>query len=75
MRDYQVPYAHPAGQVSGWAGPDGAIRLAEVVANAKPTILIGTSTQPGAFRADRPDHGRLGRAADHPAAVEPDLPV
>ena len=49
MRDYQVPYAQPAGEVAGWAGPDGAVRLAEVVANAKPTILIGTSTQPGAF--------------------------
>ncbi len=49
MRDYQVPYARPAGDVAGWAGPDGAIRLAEVVANARPTVLIGTSTQPGAF--------------------------
>ena len=49
MRDFQVPYAQPAGDVAGWAGPDGAIRLAEVVANARPTVLIGTSTQPGAF--------------------------
>ena len=49
MRDYQVPYAHPAGEVAGWAGPGGAIGLAEVVANARPTILIGTSTQAGAF--------------------------
>ena len=49
MRDYQVPYARPAGEVAGWAGPDGAIGLAQVVANAHPTILIGTSTQPGAF--------------------------
>ena len=49
MRDFQVPYARPAGDVAGWAGPDGAIRLAEVVANARPTVLIGTSTQPGAF--------------------------
>jgi malate dehydrogenase (oxaloacetate-decarboxylating) len=49
MRDFQVPYAQPAGEVSGWAGPDGAIRLAQVVEHARPTILIGTSTQPGAF--------------------------
>jgi malate dehydrogenase (oxaloacetate-decarboxylating) len=49
MRDYQVPYAWPAGEVASWAGPDGAIRLAEVVANVRPTILIGTSTQAGAF--------------------------
>jgi malate dehydrogenase (oxaloacetate-decarboxylating) len=49
MRDYQVPYAQPIGEVSHWAGPNGALGLAEVVAHAKPTILIGTSTQPGAF--------------------------
>jgi malate dehydrogenase (oxaloacetate-decarboxylating) len=49
IRDFQVPYAQPAGEVSGWAGPDGAIRLAQVVEHARPTILIGTSTQPGAF--------------------------
>jgi malate dehydrogenase (oxaloacetate-decarboxylating) len=49
MRDYQVPYARPAAEVASWAGPDGAIRLAEVVAHARPTILIGTSTQAGAF--------------------------
>jgi malate dehydrogenase (oxaloacetate-decarboxylating) len=49
MRDYQVPYAWPADEVAGWAGPGGGIGLAEVVANARPTILIGTSTQAGAF--------------------------
>jgi malate dehydrogenase (oxaloacetate-decarboxylating) len=49
LRDYQVPYAQPAGEVSGWAGPTGVIGLTEVVAHARPTILIGTSTQPGAF--------------------------
>ena len=49
MRDYQVPYAQPIGEVSDWAGPHGSIGLAEVVAHARPTILIGTSTQPGAF--------------------------
>jgi malate dehydrogenase (oxaloacetate-decarboxylating) len=49
MRDYQVPYAWPTAEVSGWAGPNGVIGLAEVVAHAAPTILIGTSTQAGAF--------------------------
>ena len=49
LRDFQVPYARPAGEVAGWAGPTGAIGLAEVVARARPTILIGTSTQAGAF--------------------------
>jgi len=49
LRDFQVPYARPAGETAGWAAADGAIGLAEVVARARPTILIGTSTQPGAF--------------------------
>jgi malate dehydrogenase (oxaloacetate-decarboxylating) len=49
LRDYQVPYARPSGEVAGWAGPNGVIGLAEVVANARPTVLIGTSTQAGAF--------------------------
>jgi len=49
MRDYQVPYAWPTAEVPGWAGPNGVIGLAEVVAHAAPTILIGTSTQAGAF--------------------------
>ena len=49
LRDFQVPYARPAGETAGWAAADGSIGLAEVVAQARPTILIGTSTQPGAF--------------------------
>ncbi len=49
LRDFQVPYARPAGETAGWAAADGAIGLAEVVARARPTILIGTSTQRGAF--------------------------
>src|SRR5512133_3529137 len=50
MYDFQVPYARPAGEVAGWSAPEGGgIRLAEVVANVRPTMLIGTSTQAGAF--------------------------
>jgi malate dehydrogenase (oxaloacetate-decarboxylating) len=47
--DFQQPYAWPAGQVVGWSASGGAPNLAEVVANAQPTMLIGTSTQAGAF--------------------------
>jgi malate dehydrogenase (oxaloacetate-decarboxylating) len=49
LRDFQVPYARPTGETAGWAAADGSIGLAEVVSRARPTILIGTSTQPGAF--------------------------
>jgi malate dehydrogenase (oxaloacetate-decarboxylating) len=50
LRDFQVPYARTAAEVAGWQrGADGRIDLAEVVARTRPTMLIGTSTQPGAF--------------------------
>ena len=51
LRDFQVPYARPAADVAGWSdgGPPG---LAEVVARVRPTMLIGTSTQAGAFTED-----------------------
>jgi malate dehydrogenase (oxaloacetate-decarboxylating) len=50
LRDFQVPYARPAAEAGGWARDgEGRIGLAEVVARTHPTMLIGTSTQPGAF--------------------------
>jgi malate dehydrogenase (oxaloacetate-decarboxylating) len=51
LRDYQAPYARPAGEVADWARDPsvGGISLAEVVRQVKPTILIGTSGQGGAF--------------------------
>ena len=51
MRDFQVPYARPAAEVRDWPGHGTAsgIGLAEVVGRVHPTILIGTSTQHGAF--------------------------
>jgi malate dehydrogenase (oxaloacetate-decarboxylating) len=47
--DFQRPYAWPAAEVAEWSTSGGAPNLAEVVAHAKPTMLIGTSTQAGAF--------------------------
>jgi malate dehydrogenase (oxaloacetate-decarboxylating) len=47
--DFQRPYAWPVGEVAGWSTHGGAPGLTEVVARARPTILIGTSTQAGAF--------------------------
>jgi malate dehydrogenase (oxaloacetate-decarboxylating) len=49
LRDFQVPYARPAGEIANWSRSGDGIGLAEVVANAEPTMLIGTSTQPAAF--------------------------
>ena len=51
LRDFQQPYARPRSEVSDWAkdGPDGSIGLADVVSRVQPTMLIGTSSQTGAF--------------------------
>jgi len=50
LRDFQVPYARPAGEVDSWNRNQGkGITLADVVANSEPTMLIGTSTQSAAF--------------------------
>ena len=51
LRDFQVGYARPRSELANWriASGDGAIGLADVVANVHPTILVGTSTQGGAF--------------------------
>jgi malate dehydrogenase (oxaloacetate-decarboxylating) len=50
LLDFQVPYARPAAEVSGWKrdGEPG-IGLDEVVRQVEPTILLGTSTVHGAF--------------------------
>jgi malate dehydrogenase (oxaloacetate-decarboxylating) len=49
LLDFQVPYARSRDEVADWAPASGPIGLAQVVAHAHPTILIGTSTQAGAF--------------------------
>src|SRR6478672_1850616 len=50
MYDFQIPYARPAAEVADWnTARPGRPGLAETVAAVHPTILIGTSTQTGAF--------------------------
>jgi malic enzyme len=52
VRDFQKPYARTAAEVVSWSRLGGPVTLADVVANAKPTMLIGTCTQSGAFTED-----------------------
>lgn len=49
VRDFQRPYARSDDEVAGWASRGKSIGLLDVVKHAKPTILIGTSAQAGAF--------------------------
>ncbi len=50
LQPFQLPFAQPRDRVSGWklVFPD-EIGLGDVVANAHPTVLIGTSGQAHAF--------------------------
>jgi malate dehydrogenase (oxaloacetate-decarboxylating) len=51
LHDFQQPYARPAAEVAGWTrtGTGKGPSLADVVGHVHPTMLIGTSTQAGAF--------------------------
>jgi malate dehydrogenase (oxaloacetate-decarboxylating) len=49
LRDFQVPYARPWSEVADWSVAGTRPGLAEVVRQVHPTMLIGTSTQAGAF--------------------------
>jgi malate dehydrogenase (oxaloacetate-decarboxylating) len=50
LRDFQRPYARRDAEVEAWERTGaGEVGLAEVVRRVKPTVLIGTSGQPGAF--------------------------
>ena len=52
LPDYQQEYARPAAEVAAWQRDGGKIGLLEVIKQVKPTILIGTSTDHGAFTRD-----------------------
>ena len=52
LPNYQAAYARPASEVSGWSRKAGTIGLLQTIKQVKPTILIGTSTDHGAFTQD-----------------------
>ncbi len=47
--DFQRKLVQKTETVAAWADVDGMISLLDVVKNAKPTVLIGVSGQPGLF--------------------------
>jgi malate dehydrogenase (oxaloacetate-decarboxylating) len=50
LASFQQPFTQPRAAIADWQRTqDGQIGLFEVMANAKPTVLIGVSGQPGAF--------------------------
>jgi malate dehydrogenase (oxaloacetate-decarboxylating) len=50
LQPFQVPFAQSKAHIANWTlKSSGAIGLADVVANSRPTVLIGTSGQTGAF--------------------------
>jgi len=50
VREFQKPYARDPGEVKGWTSDaQRGIALEEVVRRVRPTVLIGTSGQTGAF--------------------------
>jgi malate dehydrogenase (oxaloacetate-decarboxylating) len=49
VRPEQRPYARADEEVGSWRSPSGVISLLDVVAHARPTVLIGVSGQGGAF--------------------------
>ena len=49
VRPEQMPYARKEQEVQSWKQPNGEIPLLDVIRNAKPSVLIGVSGQPGAF--------------------------
>jgi len=52
LPEFQKRFAQPFETVQSWSSTGGKITLADTVRNVKPTILIGTSTQPKAFTED-----------------------
>ena len=75
LRAFQKKLVQPKERIAAWQSAEGQpITLLDVVKNAHPTILIGTSGQPGTFTEEIvPRHVDVRRPADHLSTFEPDL--
>jgi len=83
LYDFQVPYARPWDEIKDWGTPGSRPGLADVVRHARPTMLIGTSTQAGAFtehivrdmaaHTERPIIMPLSNPTPHAEAMPADL--
>ncbi|WP_179990594.1 NAD-dependent malic enzyme [Acinetobacter sp. YH1901141] len=49
LLDFQRKLAQSPDRVAHWGNPEGVISLLDVIQNAKPTVVIGVSGQPGLF--------------------------
>ncbi|MCH2172997.1 NAD-dependent malic enzyme [Myxococcota bacterium] len=66
MLDFQMAFQHSSKSLEGWVrtGENGSISLMDVVRNARPSILIGTSGQPGLFTREIIEE--MGRNCEQP---------
>ncbi|WP_174727317.1 NAD-dependent malic enzyme [Mesobacillus harenae] len=65
---FQNPYLRSAEEVAGWErNEEGIITLKEVVKRVKPTILLGTSGQAGAFSEEIVKE--MAKHVDHPVIM------
>jgi malate dehydrogenase (oxaloacetate-decarboxylating) len=66
LQPFQAPFAQARERLAGWKNLQSAPRigLADVIANAHPTVLIGTSGQPRAF--SEPMVREMARHAQRP---------
>ena len=75
IEPFQQPFVQRRSAIETWTlGRPDRISLLDVVENAKPTVLIGVSGQPGElFRGGGAGDGRAQSPAGDLSAVEPDL--
>ncbi|WP_422931590.1 NAD-dependent malic enzyme [Singulisphaera sp. PoT] len=52
LQPFQAKYAKPRAMVASWPDLGDEISFLDTIENVKPTVLIGTSGQPGAFREE-----------------------